>query len=270
MISFDDIDTWVAPLADVLLPLARGDIQCRLQAANPSYPDDARELFLCDTAYDSVIDSMLRLVRSTSVSAYHGTRLTAADLESIKANGLVPLNAASRSKRLRRALSVSPRWPEIADRLEKAIQLAGPQCPYGGREGQVHLTLSRAGLTEKFNQYLTRGADFDWHVASELLGEEGKELLTKDGEPYVIQVAVPGEAAVALRPFFAIEHMGARVEMSNIILAFLDAWCFRLAHPGYQSREIRLDCGMIFKSTVPVGWIRRIDPWIPRQQEALS
>jgi hypothetical protein len=263
MICFDDIDLWGPRLSSVLLPLAPPDIQRKVQIVAPEYIDDARDIFLRFAARDSVIDAMLGWVRSTSIAGYHGTRVTAADAESIKSNGLVPLRAAERYERLERALSRHPRWKEVANRLQVTIRSIGPGRAAGRREGQVHLTLSRAGLTDAFNHYLTHGAEFDWHVAAELLGEEGLELLSKDGNPYVIQVAVPGDAALtAAHPYFTVDDMRERGELPNIINQFLDVWCFRLSRPGYQSGKLRLDCGMVFKSTVPAEWIKRIDPWI--------
>jgi len=263
MICFDDIDTWAGPLGDVLLPLAPGDIQRRIKANNPKSFQDAIDLFFSVTAFDSVVDSMLGWVRSTSVAAYHGTRITAADVESIRTNGLLPLKAASREPRLRRALSTHPKWPEVADRLVPTIRFVGPELAggFGGiREGQVHLTLSRASSMQRFNNnYLRHGSEFDQHVASKLLGEEGKELLTKDGEPYVIHVEVPGEAALARANAFSIEDMRAERELPHIIREFLGAWCFRLSRPGYQSRDYQPDCGMMFESAVPAQWIRRIE-----------
>lgn len=262
MVCFDNIDEWAPALSEVLLPLAPPDIQRRLQVAAPEYIEDARDLFLKFAARDSVIDAILRWVRSTSIAGYHGTRLTTADLESIRLSGLVPLRAAARRQRLERALSRHPRWNEVADRLEEAIDSVGPGCAVGSREGQVHLTLSRAGLTDGFNHYLTHGAEFDGHVASELLGDEGRELLSIDGTPYVIQVALPGgDALAAAHPFFTVEDMRARGEMPNVIREFLEVWCFRLSRPGYQSRKLKIDCGMMFESSVPAGWIRQIEPW---------
>jgi hypothetical protein len=55
--------------------------------------------------------------------------------------------------------------------------------------------------------------------------------------------------------------MRARGEMPNIIDHFLEVWCFRLSRPGYQSRKLEIDCGMVFKSAVPTEWIRQIEPW---------
>ncbi len=265
MICFDDIDGWAQPLSGVLLPLAPPDIQSRLQIASPDYIEDARDIFLRFTVTDSVIDAMLVWLRSATIAGYHGTRLAVSDVDSIKSNGLIPLKATSRRERISRALSRHPKWAEVAHRLDDAISEVGPGGAVGNREGQVHLTLSHAGLTSGFNHYLTHGAEFDWHVASELLGEEGKELLSTDGTPYVIQVAVPGTAALAAaHPFFSVDDMRARGELPNILKEFLAVWCFRLSRPGYQSRNLKLDCGMMFKSQVPPQWLRGIEPWSGR------
>lgn len=262
MICYDEIDEWELSLAEVLLPLAPPDIQRTLQMKTPEYIEDARDIFLQYAECDSVVDAMLTWLQSTNIAAYHGTRLETADVESIKSNGLIPLQAGSRRERLSRALSQHPRWLEVAPRLDDAIREVGPGCAVGNREGQVHLTLSHAGLTRGFNHYLTHGAEFDWHVASELLGEEGKELLRTDGTPYVIQVAVPGAAALAAaHQYFKVEDLRARGELPNIVHELLNVWCFRLARPGYQSRNSRLDCGMVFKARVPSEWIRRIETW---------
>jgi len=265
MLCFDNIDSWAQSLASVLLPLAPTDIQPKLQIADPEFVEDARDLFLDFVGRDLVIDAMLKWVSATQVAGYHGTRLTAADVASIRTNGLVPLKAASRQERLKRALSKHSKWNEVADSLDATIYLIGPGSKAGRREDQVHLTLSRIGLTKGFNHYLTHGAEFDSHVAFRLLGEEGKELLRTDGIPYVIQVEVPGEVALAgAHPHFSIHDVRNKGEVPNIINEFLQAWCFRLVRPGFQSRKLRIDCGMMFKSTVPANWIRRIDRWAER------
>lgn len=262
MICFDDIDAWAPALSGVLLPLAPSDIHRRLQLAAPHYIEDARDIFMKCAPLDSVIDAMLGWLSSTTVAGYHGTRLTSSDVESIKSKGLVPLRAIARRERLERALSRHPRWCEVANRLDEAIHSVGPGCAVGSREGQVHLTLSRAGLTDGFNHYLTHGAEFDGHVASDLLGDEGMELLCSDGTPYVIQVAVPGDAALtAAHPYFTVRDMRARGELPNIINEFLEVWCFRLSRPQYQSRLLKIDCGMLFNAAVPAEWIQRFDAW---------
>jgi hypothetical protein len=78
MVCFEDIDEWAPTLSGVLLPLAPPDIQRRLQIAAPEYIEDARDFFLRFAERDSVIDTILRWVQSTSIAGYHGTRLTVA------------------------------------------------------------------------------------------------------------------------------------------------------------------------------------------------
>jgi hypothetical protein len=114
---------------------------------------------------------------------YHGSRLTQDEVASIREIGLIPLVAAARRSRLARAFSTHPRWTNVADQLDAAIHAHGAGERAGRREAQVHLTLSRSGLTGSFNHYLTHGSEFDQHVAYALLGQEGKDLLATDGEP---------------------------------------------------------------------------------------
>lgn len=118
-------------------------------------------------------------------------------------------------------------------------------------------------MIEGFNHYLTHGSEFDQHVADELLGKVGKELLTKDGVSTVVQVAVPGSRALdAAHPYFGVDQMRDREEVPNLVKEFLEAWSYRLAYPGFQSRTLKVDCGMVFHSTIPACWIVDIDTLI--------
>jgi hypothetical protein len=67
MICFVDIDAWAPALAEVLMPLAPSDIQSRIQAENPEYVEDARDLFLRLADRELVIDAMLTWVRSFAI-----------------------------------------------------------------------------------------------------------------------------------------------------------------------------------------------------------
>jgi hypothetical protein len=170
--------------------------------------------------------------------------------------GLLPLVAANRASRLRRSLSAHPRWTEIEPQLEEAIELFGPKARWGRREGQVHLTVSRAGLTKRFNHYLTQGAEFDWHVSNHLLGQEGQALVSADGAPYLVKVRVPGEIA-----FKACNRYGVpRDELPNLVRPAMAVWSYWLAYPEYDSASRKLDCGMVFKEAVPAEWIEDVIP----------
>lgn len=260
MLDFDNIDDWAPEFATMLRLLVPASVGQKLLAAAPQFTEDARELLFALTDCNAVIDTALEFIRSTTIAGYHGTRLTDAEVASVRSAGLIPLKAENRRHRLTRALSPHPRWREVAHRLDAALEAHGQGAFAGRREHQVHLTLSKSGLTNGFNHYLIHGAEFDQHVAHMLLGPEGKELLARDGKPRVIRAAVPGAFALdAVHPYCSINDLRARGDVPNLIDEFLRAWSYRLAHQYFQSRTLRVDCGMVFCSAVPAAWIIDID-----------
>jgi hypothetical protein len=266
MICFDSIEAWEPSLSQVLSHLAPINVQQSLQKQSHQFLEDATDHFLSLADRDKVIDSVLTWLRSNSIAAYHGTRLTPDEVNSIKANGLIPLDATERHVRLKRALSRHPRWPNVAHMLDEEIQSMRQGNAVGSREGQVHLTLSNYGLTNHFNHYLTHGSEFDWHVAQALLGDEGRDLLTRDGDSFVIQVEIPGEIALAAaHPWGSIKDVRAKGDLPNILKEFLNVWCFRLVRPEFTICGYPVDSGMVLRQTIPPKWIRDIQPWINRQ-----
>lgn len=256
MLDFDSIDDWAPELATTLCSHVPSCIEQKLKDAKPKYIEDAQDLLFELTDRDAIIDAVLAWLRSTEIAAYHGSRLIDVELASVQAGGLQPLEAKTRRCRLVRALSTHPEWHTVEAQLDAAIQAHGPGECAGVREGQVHLTLSRVGLIDDFNHYLTYGAEFDQHVAQDLLGNKGKELLAQDGEAMVIKFAVPGDMALqAAHSIFSIEHIRSKGEVPNLANEFLAAWSYRLAHPGFQSGTSKVDCGMMFRQTVPAAWI---------------
>ena len=256
MIDFDDIDEWEPELSAALSPHLPDSVGPTPAAVAPEYVEDALDLLFGVSRRDAIIDATLTWIRSTSIAGYHGTRLTDTEMASIRATGLVPLKAEARRNRLIRALSPHPDWPRVADKLDAAMQ--GSDVRY--REGQVHLTLSKAGLTNGFNHYLTHGSEFDQHLAYKLLGLDGKELLAHDGESTVICFSIPGPLALdAANQYFDIDTVRARGGIPNLVNEFLTVWSYRLAHPEFQSRTLESDCGMMFRSTVPADWIIDFD-----------
>ena len=198
MLDFDNIDDWAPKLTAALSPYVPDSVKQKLVEAIPEYKyiEDVQDKFFDLTDRDAIIDAMVAWLRSKKIAGYHGSRLTDAEVHSVKVTGLIPLEAETRRDRLIRALSPPPRWPEVVDQLDAAIQAHGRGSRAGCREGQVHLTLSRTSLTQGFNHYLIYGSEFDQHVTQELLGTEGMELLASYGEPRVFQVAVPGALAL--------------------------------------------------------------------------
>lgn len=260
MLDFDEIDEWAPKFADALKKYVSSSVQARLASAAPQYIEDARDLLFELTNRDAIIDIALMWLRSSIVVGYHGTRLTDAEVASVRALGLVPLKAEARRDRLMRALSLHPRWEEVASNFDATILAHGHGNRVGRREGQVHLTLSRSGLTTAFDHYLTHGAEFDQQVAHALLGAEGVQLLARDGEPRLVRVAVPGPVALdAAHPYLGIDDLRARGDVPNLVHELLKTWAYRLAYPAFQARTLKVDCGMVFQSTVPVAWVTQIE-----------
>lgn len=260
LIRFDDIDNWAPALTDALTPLVPESAKERIRHLTPEYIEDAADLLFEGCSRDLIVDAMLAWIRANAIAGYHGTRLTDAEVAAVRAAGLVPLKATLRRTRLARALGGHPKWPASEARLDAEIDAYGPRGLGGVREDQVHLTVSRAGLTESFNHYLVHGAEFDQCVARALLGDEGLALLAQDGHARVLELAVPGALALtATHPFFTVNDLRSRGELPNLVRQFVQVWSFRQARPTYQSRKLHLDCGMFFRSTVPPDWIVAID-----------
>ena len=256
MLDFDDNRTWGLLLTDAVGVLILESIPDRFVAAAPELVEDARDLLFEWIDRDSVIDATLAWIRSATLVGYHGTRLIDAEVDSIQAHGILPLKADARRARLIRALSSHPRWNDVALRLNSTLHQYGQGEKAGRREGQVHLTLSRCGLLNDFNHYLTYGSEFDQDVAVALLGDEGKELLRKDGDARVIWVAVPWAIALkAAHPYFSVDSLRNKGDLPNLVDDFLKAWSYGLAYPNFECRTLEVDCGMLFESIVPSGLI---------------
>jgi hypothetical protein len=256
VLDFDEIDDWAPELALALSATVSSAVGQQLRHAAPEFVEDARDMLFDLTNRENIIDATLTWIRTTTIAGYHGSRLTNCELASVLTAGLIPLTAQSRRRRLERALSQHPNWVSAAGELDSAIHAHGPGGKAGRREHQVHLTLSRGGLTSSFNHYLTHGSEFDQRVAEKLLGADGMKLLASDGEPRLIQVAVPGSVALeAAHWVFDINETRASGEVPNLVNQFLNAWSYRLAHPGFQSRTLKVDCGMKFRCTIPADWI---------------
>ena len=170
MFDFDDNHTWGPELTAAVGELLTDGVVDKLVTDSPEYIEEARELLFSCADRARIIDATLAWIRSTVIAGYHGDRLNQSEVESIRARGLLPLDAEARRPCLSRALSPHPRWADVEDRLDAALQEYGPGGKAGWREGQVHLTLSRCGLVNGFNHYLTHGSEFDQQVSHEKTG----------------------------------------------------------------------------------------------------
>lgn len=253
--DFDDNSEWGPRLTEALQAHLPPDIAAKISASEPEYIQDAADIVLQNGDKWAISATITDWLKSHSVRGYHGTRLGATELASIRENGLLPLVATQRSARLQRALGQHARWPEVADGLPEALELYGAKKYGGEREGQVHLTISRAGLLDGFDHYLTQGSEFDWHVAHHLLGTEGQALIGSDGETHLVTVSVPGVIA-----FAAANPFGKHSEdLPNLVSDVLRVWSYWLGDQSYRAASLEVDCGMIFYDKVPPNWIEAID-----------
>lgn len=189
MWDYDDIDRWGPVLQRHIAPMFHADIERILAEAAPEFVEDACDLLLDHLLVprEALASALVDWIAGQTVAAYHGTRLTEDEVADVRRNGLRRLAAADRELRLRRALSRHQQWSEVEADLAATID---QECRH--REGQVHASLSRAGLIDGFNHYIGHGSELDQRVAHALLGDEGMALLTDDG-------AVRGQAGGAWR-----------------------------------------------------------------------
>jgi hypothetical protein len=264
VLDFDLIDEWAPRLELALEKVVPPAARTTVATSHPQFFESALSTLLKHTDREAVTKSTLAWIRGQEVAAYHGTRLNSAETQSIRTLGLKPLLPEQRKPRLARALCTHPLWSAKASLLDDAIRTHSGKGKSGRREGQVHLSLSRAGLTDGFNHYLTHGSEFDQNVAHEILGQTGVDLLATDGLSTVITVSVPGDRALHGANRFATEEERiSRGEIPNIARQLLQAWAFKLVDKSYQTVNQRLDCGICLTETLPPEWVTSIQGWSP-------
>lgn len=259
LLAFDDPSTWEASLIEAL-----GDrFTSRIGALRKphEYVEDSQNTLLANDRR-TIVQMTLSWVRHNSIAAYHGSRLSPDELQSVHAIGLTVLDPASRGTRLERALSAHPNWAEAGQKLESAVERAGRGVTIGNRSGQAHLTLSKAGLTKNFNHYISRGSEFDQLIAHQLLGEEGEALLEQDGAGYVFEFSVPGQDAIdAANPHFTAEQTIERGDVPNIANEFLKALSYRVCKPQFDPARLTANCGLVFLRNIPANWLQSSEAW---------
>lgn len=251
--DFDRIEVWGPDLNSAVEDILPQDTANRIARFDPAYIEDARDRLFELADRDVLVKRVSEWIKQQSVLGYHGTRVTDQELGSIRLDGLLPLVPSSRTTRLKRGLSGHPKWAEVEPSLAEALRLFG-NGKYGRREGQVHLTISRAGLTRRFNYYLTQGSEMDWQVAGYLLGQEGQDLISADGVSTLIKLRIPGDIALAA----CNRHGPLGSELPNLVSDILSVFSYWLVHPKYCSESRELDRGMIFYERIPPNWIEDI------------
>lgn len=244
LFDFDGGNGWLWPLRQRLGELISPNAEAHLRIS------EVERLWSAKTALREVADlpEIYRQVRAwiteRDVVGYRGTRLDDEQRASIQRDGLVPLSPDQREAALHRFLSPHPRWPEMADRLAGSIAEIG-NGGAGNRTGQVHLTVSGAGLLGSFNHYLVEGSEFDHHVANSLFGEESHDLNRVRGRGLLYRVRIDGAAA-----FAAANPFGEMAE-PNLVSEMVQSLAWSLATGREDTEALEFDCGMIFYQGIP-------------------
>ncbi len=254
MVDLDSLADWSLSFADAQGNNVSESVRNQMAEAPPELLEDALGKLLHLTKRDNVIAATLNWIRSKTISAYHGSRLTELETLSVRTNGLIPLEASTRRVRVERALSRHPRWSEVSGKLDSTISACAK-----GREGRVTLAFSRSALTNDYNHYLTHGSEFDQCVAHYFFGQEGIDLLASDGRKTLIQVAVPGATALkSANPYRTVDEIVARGEIPQLAKEFLELWSYSIAYPGREHTLLPVSCDMAIDS-VPASWIASIE-----------
>ncbi len=251
LFEFDRIDLWGEQLTRALEGLLPEHVGPKLAALNPEYIEDAWDLLTRDLGVDRVtlVARVEAWISEQPIAGYHGSRLTPEELDRIRKEGLQPLEAARRERRLAQILAGHPSWAVKQEGLPASLADHGPGMRAGRREGQVHLTLSRAALLRSFPHYLTHGSEFDQRVAHHLLGPEGVRLLSAYGDSVLFTVGVPGSTAIAAANPYGLNNP------PELIRQVIQIWSWWLANPSWPGDRYAPDCGMLFRTQVPADWI---------------
>jgi hypothetical protein len=146
VIGFDQITEWSPKMKEALSTLVTDRTLTSIRRTKPKHVEDARDHLFEIAGRDDLIDATLKWLRSSKIVGYHGTRLTEDEVHTVREKGLLPLDALARRTRLVRALSQHPNWSSAEQRLDAVLKEHGLGSRAGRREGQAHLTLSRASL----------------------------------------------------------------------------------------------------------------------------
>jgi hypothetical protein len=257
LLKYDAPEDWQQLFSDELLGLIPADTLERVRRGPHEFVDSPLDLLRQRLGARSLAEPAIEVIRSKEVAAYHGSRLRSSEIRDVMQRGLWPISREQRIARLSRAFRGHPDESRILNEIPVVVDsLLGGAA--GQRTGQVHLTLSAAGLLNGFNHYLAAGSEFDQHAAHRLDGKPGYEWLLSDGEAIVFELAVPGEAALASsNRHFTIQDRLNSGEIPNLASDFLRIWAYRLFDADFNPEVLQTDSGLVFDEALPPEWILR-------------
>lgn len=261
MIHYDKFETWERSFGDLVVRLLGEDTLSSLASSSFEYIEDAGDFLINRSDIETVSNEIQNWLRAHDFCVFHGTRLLPEEILSVQKNGLRPLVATDREQRLREILAHHPRWYSVENRLLEVLEDLGPKENQGRRQGHVHFSLSRSGLLNGFNHYLTHGSEFDQHVAYRLFGDQsGLELLKLKTVPVLVHVSFNGEQLIqGAHPHFSYSDVVAMGEVPGLARTFLNAWAFKIANPSFDIEKLQTDCCMMERVTTPPKRILSIE-----------
>lgn len=258
--DFDDIDNWGPRLSEELSDLVPEAFTREAQGSSFDYVEDVYDLLIAHADEHALVSRCADWLFGQTIVAYHGSRLNAEQIASVRADGLHALDIISRSRLLAAQLSVLPEWEQRKSQFDAAIDKAFDHG-FGRRAGQAHLTISRGALLEDFNHYLVEGSEFDSTIANDVFGEEGREFLRSLGSAVVFSVHVPGAVAKEL-----VTRSLPEGETPGLVRHTLQFWANWIADPKLRPGSQHVDFGLIFQEKIPAQWLANAemidDDWL--------
>ena len=256
VIDYDQIDEWGPWIGVMVAEIASSEIGKAILESEPVYLEDAGA-FLCDRiGRGRLIEHLAMRLAPYAVRMYHGTRVTDAELESIRTEGLKPLKLVDRKPALAAIFGEHPKWAEAKPHFEAVLHKFGPGEGAGPREDNcVHFCFSRTGLVRGCNHYLTHGAEVDRHIVHHLFGDEiALDLLRTHRRAKLVTFLSPfPKAAQAANPWgFPSE------DLPSLLGMLINAWGYRQAHPAFTVVSQRDCTAARFEGPILASQIERI------------
>ncbi|MEM1150010.1 MAG: hypothetical protein AAGI03_05570 [Pseudomonadota bacterium] len=261
MIYYDKIETWERSFGDIVNILVGKEVVDSLAALNFEYIEDAGDYVASRSDIKTVSTKIQDWLQPREFCVFHGTRLLPEEILSVQKKGLHPLVAEEREHRLRKILERHPKWSSVKDNIGKVLHDVGPKEKQGRREGEVHFSLSKSGLVNGFNHYLTYGSEFDQHVVQRLFDDEsGLQLLHSETVPILVHVRINGKELIqGAHPIFTYSDVISRGEIPGLARTFLDAWAFKATEPSFDVATLQTDCCMMQQVATPPERILNIE-----------
>lgn len=171
-------------------------------------------------------------LQNCSIKFFHGTRLSQADLESVKRSGLLPLNLADRRQGLIEILKKHPLWDDVSVGFDDALQMYGRKHTLGSREnGCVYACFSRSALLKGCTHYLQNGAEVDDFIGHHLFGNaSADEFFNRYRSPYIISFDLSFAEAARYSTSFQEQETGEDI----IVDKLLCYWAYSLTTPDFE------------------------------------